>query len=120
MKIFSLQSKTGLVVWSLVLGVLVGVFVNNFFVSQPSFCNVPNQAFAPELQELSTCDSQFRLHGWPVKYPQINKAYDISSNDVQDVYIQLYNYAFWVVVVLIILSLIRYFKKKNTNPSVSS
>jgi hypothetical protein len=88
MKIFSLQSKIGLVGWSLVLGSLA------YFIDEGLFFGA----------EMSHCTSTLNDY--------------VCSKDVASYYLlffqnEYFNTAFWISVVFIILFIIRYFRNRN-------
>ena len=94
MKIFSLQSKTGLVAWSVGLGFLMNFLAEHLVVYKIP-CGVD--------MDVEFCT----VSGWPFVTGFFGSLiyYDLIKF--------LYNLVFWVLVVLIILSLIRYFKTKK-------
>ncbi len=92
MKIFSLEAKKHLAGWSVTLGVfinlLVSKFTKNFLVCQEDCSNVYFQ-------------------GWPIKVRlDAIKVYGDEGFPL------VVNLLFWILFILIILSLIRYFRTK--------
>ena len=98
MKIFSLQSKTGLAVWSVVVGLVLSILIS-----------ISTQAYTESAFQ-TVCASSY-AHGWPavvrVSVCQGNNYFSFNNTN------EWINLFFWILVVLIILSLIRYFKKKH-------
>ncbi len=126
MKIFSLKSKTDLVVWSVILGALIAIAFEGYTRTVPAprafyYSNMCSGAslncdatvigfpFYHYADFYNTSDPNYYLFG--VFY----KAF-VSFSHLDF----LLNVLFWVVVVLIILSIIRYFKYKNKPSVVSS
>jgi ABC-type dipeptide/oligopeptide/nickel transport system permease component len=118
MKIFSLQSKTSLVAWSVVLGVLIttGLYVKNL-VDRPVLCyNIPGvNCFETE----ERIDKYYNTdYGWPIKFFKYNENHasieigPIFYNQVLK-YSFIFNTLFWFLVIAIVLSLLRYFRNKN-------
>ena len=131
MKIIRLQSIIGLLVWSVVLGVTIGYAVNDFVIfsaCQPS----PQPATLnsnPALQELTfqedACIHGLQQRGYPFKYSATSQVWEYPTNNsiVNEktvtnyadnfALIEIYNYIFWFVVTLIILSVVRYYVYKK-------
>ena len=120
MKILNLQSKTGVVMWSLILGVFVTIVL--YSLSQRTSLRVidgggiwgPN---SPQNMMIVTHD-----YGWPSPFNSylLNYYNTYGATSVKDIVYQqilmnsfIVNLLFWVVVSLIILSLFRYFKNKK-------
>ncbi len=102
MKIFSLESKGSLLGWSIVLGFVVNTAIFEFTKRVYIACT-----FWP-------CQRSFEAYryGWPI----VADTGDLGpAIDVKPIY--LLNLFFWFFSVLIILSLIRYFRNKN-NPAI--
>lgn len=92
MKIFSLQSKTSLAIWSLIFG-LAG-----FFILEIEFFSAVLDQCTSTLDDV-TCTKSLR-ESYGILLP------------FQNEYI---NMIFWVLISLIILSLIRHFRNKKPN-----
>jgi hypothetical protein len=114
MKIFSLQSKTYLAVWSVVLGVLINLFL---FYPIFLFAHSETPAIGLPMPGIITDPKCFPygcpslnpnpIAGWPVQYFKA----DIYNNSILTKL--LLNLLFWILAVYIILNLIRYFKTKK-------
>lgn len=116
MKIFSLQSKTGLVAWSVVLGLLVSLTL--YIVSQISINVTVNCIPQPGLGCLDDLGGYTKKvdYGWPIKYHAYNLTYDYSISVfyiILDKYSFVLNSFFWIAVVFYILRIVRYFRKKD-------
>ncbi|MDR3643175.1 MAG: hypothetical protein P4L74_06145 [Candidatus Doudnabacteria bacterium] len=103
MKIFSLKSRTGLVAWSIILGFIINVIVSalayafGYVERTPAFC--------------LTCISPQTVsyfYGFPFQV-WLDR---FSSPGIWEYYF-FFNLLFWIFVILVILSLIRYFKHKK-------
>lgn len=99
MKIFSLESKKHLVLWS-----LAAAFLITKLISDKTFRYIPWVGHC----DISGC---FSTGGTQFGFPLVVKVADFSF--VKVMIFQLANYLFWFLVVFIVLSLIRYFRKKN-------
>lgn len=114
MKIFSLQSKTGLVVWSAVLGLIIGI-LDNFFISY-SLCNPVASSSLGELTANGyNCMEGLRAYGYPfVSHITSTVVGFVDFGLTQSHHLNDFlNILFWILVVFIILFISRYFKKKN-------
>ena len=131
MKIFSLQSKTYLLAWSVIIGLVLGFIFNNLY--SVSLCiDEPAQSSVnvdPNLLEMSAndgnCMEGTRGAGLPFKYPvysrpQVYTAAEAKQEDNFVKAIMVYNFLFWILATLFMLSVIRYFKHKKINSNVSS
>jgi hypothetical protein len=95
MKIFSLQSKKSLVAWSVVIGFLLNWF-SYTFIKSPS----------DKLNTNLLCGSDsLCINGPKIGFPIHT---DIIESQTFGI-----NLLFWILAVVIILSLIRYFKNKK-------
>ncbi len=95
MSIFSLQTKKHLVGWSAVLGIIISLF----FTFYPRVLQDPLDHW-----------SRVVKFGWPIWYTVIYTDYG-AVNFPKFYYVLIStNLLFWIVVCLIILFLIRYFK----------
>ena len=123
MRIFSLQSKTGLVAWSLFTGAIIGFLISTL-ISFPlcySTSGQPQVLLNNQTQQEMTvgdydCMYGVRDYGFPFKFStQDVHSMESVTRIVPDdaVQITLQNIVFWILAVLIILSLIRYFKIKK-------
>lgn len=92
MKIFSLESKAGLVVWSVILGIVIERII--FPLSE-----IPYPADGPAF---------YVTRGFPFIYYM-----SLAEFNPYDYSKLVLNLLVWIVVVLIILSLVRYFRKKK-------
>jgi hypothetical protein len=108
MKIFSLESKTNLVIWGAVLSFVVNTVL--FIMSSSTYAACSNWA------QCSTTKIQAYRYGWPLKMD--TNAFAPVFGKTLTYFINLF---FWVVIVLLILGIIRHFKKKNNQlPSKQS
>ncbi len=101
MKLFNLQSKWHLAGWSVVLGSVIFYAVDRITLKQglpPSFAGIPGNIYY--------------FGGWPFHYRYAVGPF-VSANPEIASPAYLYNLFFWILTVFIILSLIRYFKKRN-------
>ena len=103
MKIFSLKSKTSLVLWAVVLGLFVNAVLfilsmRSYSCSSAAFDNLPNS------NELAICTTVGRPFSLDV---------NIYTNTQNYVFYFFVNLIFWILVVFMVLSLIRYFKYKK-------
>lgn len=87
MKIFSLQSKTNLIIWSVVLGYLI-----NYIILYRNLIVIYNCSSGSDNY---LCENVAKIF-WPFQ----NQSSSI---------------LFWVLIVFVILNLVRYFKYKNSN-----
>ncbi len=109
MKLFSLESKLSLVGWSVLSGLLANTLFYYFSKVKIFDCF-----------DLD-CQREVIDYGWPFKFlPYKLNGYVPST--VKEIlfypvirYIFILDSLFWILIVFIILSLIRYFKKKNTS-----
>jgi hypothetical protein len=121
MKIFSLESKTSLVGWSVVLGSMISLlgFITIRTTYQQDFCTLKSTDFytshptydCPPGRLINTVDS----YGWPFQVKNTNDYYpaELSPNVFFEKEFFL-DFIFWTCVTFIILSLGRYFRKKKT------
>ena len=102
MKLFNLQSKTGLVGWSAVLSLVIN-YALHFYSRNGS----------PILATVIYPDE--KIAGWPLSYMVYGgwPPYQYVSN--ADFISLFVNFVFWTLAVFIVLSLIRYIKNKNSN-----
>jgi hypothetical protein len=99
MKIFSLETKTNLVGWSLVLGILISGLVACVFHQQAVFFDG---------------GSTSNLFGAPFEWSIFHHQELLKTHYYSYSLVGLfYNILFWGLVVFIFLSLVRYFRKKN-------
>ena len=91
MKIFSLQSKWALAGWSVVLGAVL-----DYLITSQTYEGMSCLAVVGTRCPLAEA-------GWPFKIGIWQQAD----------YYNLWNFLFWILITLIILTLIRYFKYKN-------
>lgn len=99
MKIFSLESKKHLVVWSVVLGFAVNIVLNKITFKT-------NQCIPNPLGVMDGCVYN-TIYGFPFPYWEggfVNPPFDN---------LYKFNFIFWILIVFIILSLVRHFRKKN-------
>ena len=110
MKIFSLQSKISLVLWSVILGFLLGLAMLPLSIKPDgqiaSDCNnlvILSKTATSTTGSITDClpASSF---GWPIAASQTN-----------GIYFLILDFIFWILAVFISLSLIRYFKIKKQN-----
>jgi hypothetical protein len=117
MKIFSLQSKIGVAVWSVISGAVLNAVSLKYYLVKI----LPDCANLTQLDRSLICSPPLPLYysGFPFHFNQI---YDKGSgiilylNGLADLFASnkfWLNLFFWIIVVLIILSLIRYFKTKK-------
>lgn len=90
MKIFSLQSKSYVILWSVVIGYVLNFIAYKYTRASLSCLFAPTDC--PDLKG-----------GWPFLYEFYKNNY----------YLVYCNLIFWVLVSYISLSLIKYFKNKN-------
>ena len=102
MKIFSLESKLDIVIWSIVFGFVVDFLLNLIVIQIPCFGFGCGELGAEGILR----------SGFPV-YTQFQSSDFVETN----LYGLIFNAIFWILVSLIILSLIRYFKNKNGKSS---
>jgi len=103
MKIFSLQSKIGLVAWSVVLGSAL------FFISD-KISIISNPSPGINIPEESSY-----LQGIPFHY-EFHQTFLAPGGIIYFAdrpWILLYNFIFWILVVFVVLFVVRHFKKKN-------
>ena len=117
MKIFSLQSKTGLVVWSAVLGFafnFVGLIfstINHWVDFESGKANPSILAGSSHLISIK-CD-----YGFPFRF--YDKLISFGGHvpvetGIKPIWFYFWiDSVFWILVVFIILLIIRYFRKKN-------
>jgi len=102
MKIFNLQSKKGLVVWSVVLGIILNHAFRLFVYSD--ICGpVRSSIFVPD----GACSYSEKV-GWPI--PSYGGGL---ASFTWHLYIL--NFIFWALIIYLVLSLIAYFKNKSNN-----
>jgi hypothetical protein len=108
MKIFSLESKTSLLVWSMAIVLLMPLFLYLFsFVSFKIQCANENATYYPEL---TACQAA-RMQPFP-NQPGPNAAIGV----IGDIYFRTEDYIFMIFTffpTIIILSLIRHFRNKK-------
>jgi len=133
MKILNLRSKGNLVSLSIILGIILNTFVTfALYRNSPSAeyyaCttaregaeklvkNAGSGTTAPLTDYLTPCE--YNYIGWPLKIPLYNQpgwSGPLSQNRFFQITFVI-NSVIWVFVVLIILSLLRYFKYKKNSP----
>jgi hypothetical protein len=96
MKIFSLESKTGLVAWSVVLGFLVNAVV--YFTTR--HVDILGGFSSSDLSPVNVTSFGLPFH------------YYTTGTDLSHLFYP-FNLLFWILVVFIILFIIRYFRKKH-------
>jgi|GEM_PF-5625172 len=79
MKIFSLQSKIELVIWSLLLGVIAGFLVSSFVKVPYFFRGHKTKNISTELSSFTTPHYSY---GWPFQYKD---NFDGSANFIAEV-----------------------------------
>ncbi len=106
MSIFSLQTKKHLVGWSVVLGLCLGLFFHTN-TERPLCRPLRDISKTEPLRELSACDFA-KTNGWPFNHPTLKFQH---NEPMYEFYVFMGNILFWIFVSLIILSLIRHFRK---------
>jgi hypothetical protein len=96
MKIFSLQSKTGLSIWVLILALVLNVVT---FLNTKTPVYFKDGMFGTSILGFS--------YGWPLSYLQMEAGSPLLTKEF------VIDLCFWSVLVLIILSIIRYFRNKK-------
>jgi hypothetical protein len=114
MKIFSLQSRTNLWAWSVVLAFIIDLVL--YAVSQIEI--TVKQTCSSGMGCLDYLGGYRRTIdlGWPFKFHGYVLPYDPSTSAGYIILVQysfILNLLFWILVSLIILSLIRYFRNKR-------
>ncbi len=115
MKIFSLETKEHLIIWGVGLGVAIGVIVLQLtqFIIGIKECkgSVCTAMFDDRLAQKGwPFMSQSEFSGFPYQpYPVDNLSWKATLNSFEF----WGNLIFWILVVFIILSLVRYFRKRN-------
>ncbi len=103
MKIFTLESKKNLFVWTLILAGTMDFIFSRFLIFKI-------QCESDVIGTITVCDA----HGWPfLSQPQGGYA----GSMAKDLMYVLWNFIFWILVAFIILSLIRHFRIKKNQPS---
>jgi len=108
MKIFSLKTKKHLLGWGVILGILVNLIIT-FCTNLDEFSNpgFPLHIFK-KLCEINLCEGfNFGIKDYFLLFFKQYVWQSMISNQV-----------FWILLVLIILSLVRYFKYKNVQVKV--
>ncbi len=103
MKIFSLATKKHLVGWALILGFATGLLVhNNTFEGNACIAVVG----------IGACPVGFA--GWPLRYTLVHANKLVTSDVViQEFYLAVLDFIFWILIVFVVLSFIKYFRKKR-------
>jgi K+-sensing histidine kinase KdpD len=96
MKIFSLETKKHVVGWGIIISITINIISNFTFYD-----------IRPCIQKtlFSFLSNNCKFYGWPWHY------------SIYEIHYLLYNLFFWILVSLVVLSLVRNFRKKN-NPNI--
>ncbi len=119
MKIFSLQSKTSVVIWVVILGISANLLSNKFtYQVHTDTCNPKNvtQGFG-NIKIVPICFKE-TSHGFPLKISQ--GLSQIPERGLLNQFPATINFIFWIAVVFILLSLIRHFISKPKKLSAIS
>jgi hypothetical protein len=102
MKIFSLETKKHLLGWSLICGVALNLLLNRitFVIVSPPTC-----------QTIDSISCNSGSYGFPLNVHFGNFQEDVLAVTLKQEVFPILNYFIWILVVFIILSLIRHFRK---------
>ena len=95
MKIFRLQSKIGLVIWSVIFA-----FVMQYLTY--TFTDINIDGYCPEGKVCHIGE----FVGWPIE-----ATINMVNNHYSQIWIE--NFVFWIITVFIILSLVSYFRNRK-------
>jgi hypothetical protein len=99
--------------WGVVLGLLVGFYVNMQVRTLYYLCeNSYNDPGPVGLRELSLCDFEHISSGWPFNHLR-SLGEDPQQMSILEARTKIYNLLFWTSVALMVLSLIKYLKQKR-------
>ena len=126
MRIFSLQSKTALVMWSVVLGLVLFAFsmlIHSYLPGQTAHCDnfVSPEGFPMPCPDWVSAPQYFQ--GWPIGI-QYGSGYDPQINSKESIafgfgqlalgnIVAVIDFVFWILASFVILLTIRHFRKKK-------
>lgn len=121
MKIFSLESKISLAVWSLILGLVVTLvlYILSQRVVTAGAGGVPTNC----LGAYTNCLLSFTKtdYGWPFHFYDSNLGYSLTPDNTQPINLLnlIYDLAFWILSAFVILFVIKNLKNKNISAKTS-